>query len=259
MKKHAISNDLQGKLDAAMAERRANVANPVATLTPYIYVDRTVDADRLHRNLMVEATDAAGAPVGDVFIDYRVIDNNGTGSTFVLDGNPIGSSLGITEGDGGFAIAQDWLLTGKTPGRFIVRATAPESADPAVVFAEFRITISSQVPTSFRIVSRGSSSAPIGDMVKPDAVVELLDQDGEPIEFGSIQTQIHDPNDTGSLYYWSSGVVNFIQTSVEPGGTPLVGLLIPGEDNLGKTFFLRVNRTGREPHIDIPYVGVQTE
>jgi hypothetical protein len=253
MKTHVSSRELQGRLDTLRAERRAHVADPVTKLTAYALVDATVDADRLQNKLLVGAVNSAGEPVDGVFIDYRVIDENSTGSTFVLDGNPIGSSFGLTEG--GFALATDLLLSGKKPGTFLVRATAPESADPATVFADFRITISSQVPTSFRIVSRGSPSAPIGELVPPDAVIELLDQHGEPITFGFIQTQMFDPNATGSLY-WANGVVSYIQTNVQPGGTPLVGFLIPGENNVGKTFNLRVNRIGREPHIDVPYVSV---
>jgi hypothetical protein len=241
--------------ESQIAERRAKAANPVAKLEAFVLVNATVDADRLQNKLLVQATDAAGGYMENVFIDYRVIDENGTGSAFLLDGNPIGSSIGVTEGSEGFALAVDYLLTGKKPGTFTVRATAPENADPATVFADFRITISSLVPTSLRIVRRGSPSAPIGDLVPPDALIELLDQNGNPITFGSIQTQIYDPNDTGSLY-WADGVVNYIQTSVQPGGTPLVGFLMPGEDNVGKEFYLRVNRIGREPHIDIPYTSV---
>lgn len=250
----AISRELQGKLDALSAERLARADSPVAKLTAHLLVDATVDADRLQNKLLVQATNAAGGYVQNVLIDYRVLDENGTGSTFVLDGNPIGSSFGRTEGTEGFAFAEDYLRTGKTPGRFIVRATAPENADPETVYADFRITISAQVPTRFRMVSRGSSSLPIGEIVAPDAVVELLDQHGVPIEFGAIQVQLHDPNDTGSLY-WNNGVVNYIQTSVNPGGTALPGSLIPGENNVGEEFYLRVSRIGREPVLDVPYTS----
>jgi len=256
MKTCASSKELQHKLNAFHAEHRARAADPVAKLTAYALVDATVDADQPLNKLLVRATNVAGAPVDGVFIDYRVIDENETGSAFVLDGEPISSSVGLTAGGDGFSLAMDSLLTGKKPGAFIVRATAPESADPATVFADFTITISTQVATRLRVVDRGSPSVPVGDLVLVEVVIELLDQTDEPITFGSIQSQMYDPNETGSLYWWN-GVVNYIETALRPGGTPLQGYLIPDDGNTGNPFFLRVDRNGRGPHIDIPYLGIQ--
>lgn len=256
MKTRAIAKELQDKLNAFHAEHRARVADSVAKLTAYTLVDATVDADAPLNKLLVRATNAAGAPVEGVFIDYRIIDDEETGSAFVLDGEPIGSSVGLTGGGDGFALATDLLVSGKKPGIFIVRATAPESGDPAAVFADFTITISTQVATRFRIIDRGSPSVPIGDLVPVEVVIELLDQAGKPITFGSVQARMYDPSTTESQYWWN-GVVNYIQTTLTPGGTSLQGYLIPDDGNVGKPFFIRINRNGREPHLDIPYLGVQ--
>jgi hypothetical protein len=103
MTSHVSSGELQRRLDTLRAERRAQVADPVTKLTAYVLADATVDADRLQNKLLVGAVNSAGEPMSGVIIDYRVIDENATGSTFVLDGNPIGSSFGVTEE--GFALA----------------------------------------------------------------------------------------------------------------------------------------------------------
>lgn len=255
MKAHVIPQELQRKIDASVAAHRKKIADPVAKLVPYVLADAVVDADRLQIHLLVGVEDAAGQPVlSNVFIDYRVIDENGTGSTFVLDGNPIGSSFGRSID--GFAIAVDPLLTGKKPGIFVVRATAPGNADPTKVFADFRLTISSQIPTEIRIVERGTASVPVGDLLRPDAKVELLDQDGEPITHGSIQLQIDDPNGTGSLFIILGHVATLHQQGLTPEGTVLGGEILVGASAPGKDFYLLVNRIGRDPTLRIPYTAV---
>lgn len=255
MKVHTLSREQQGKIDAFYAKRRKKHADPVAKIIPYVLANAVVDADRLQKHLLVSVHDAAGEPVmSPVFIDYRVRDENGTGSTFLLEGNPIGSSIGMTIE--GYALAQDLLLTGKTPGTFVVRATAPENADPTEVFADFRITISTQVPTEFKIVSRGDSSLPVGELASPDARVELLDQAGAPIVHGAMQIQIDDPNGTGSLLIVEGKVADYVQQSVRPEGANLVGQILVGARAPGKDFYLLVNRIGREPSLRVPYTAV---
>lgn len=257
MNKHAISKELQSKLDVLRAERRAQVANPIWKLEAFILVNATVDSDRLYRQFLVQAIDDMGGYMENVFIDYRVIDD-GTGSTFVLDGKPIGSSSGLTEGAGGFALATAPLRTGKTPGSFRVRATAPNNADPATVFADFTLTVSSQVPTTIRIVTRGEVSIPIGDVVPVEANVELLDEEGKPITHGRIQIQVHDPNNTGTLYTVGGTVTERLQISLASGpeGTPLPGALLVGANASGKDVYLRVDRVGQDPTNDIRYTTV---
>lgn len=215
------------------------------TLTPLgTFVDGTVDRDKLVTPIIIDARDEYGVPaVGEVII-FRIVDPEETGAYFLMQDfpNPIYQSIGVTMSNG-ICMPQDLVYAGHKPGVFTIQAVA-RGIDGNDVTADFKITISEQIPTVIIPMLGGNQDFPAGSLESARVDVKVLDQDGKPVLFGGVYFTIFDPNNTGTYLTSASsvwvGILNGIASITWP--------MQVGENNHNYPvdFYLRASRLSAE-------------
>jgi len=188
-------------------------------------------------SLLLIAFDADGERVAGAILHYVIEDDGGTGASFIVAGSdtPVPDSYAISGADG-VALPGDQWRPGRRPGRAKVRVTVLENDVP--VSFEFTREYSDRIPTYLTILDGGDQVVTYrpGERVDRSIHMRLRDERGQPVSWGRLETEIYDPNGTGT---GRLVVMNTLDTAGE--ATNRLDIVV-GTDMPGKSFYLRAYR-----------------
>nr|WP_314524744.1 hypothetical protein [uncultured Pseudomonas sp.] len=241
-----VLNQLDRSRHQELQKQRDN--GPTYKITAFRDTE-TIDKDRFADQLLIKATGENGEPVDNELIVLSIEDPEKTDTRFIFrDGDkeyPVTETFGRTAVDG-FWIPEDPLKAGNTTGLVKILGSAPYSEhDPRAYFYR---TVSMQTPTKVEAVMGGDESFPAGSYVSVELSAKLLDELNAPISHGHIRFSVYDPNNTGTIDTNNGWEVLYRNATLDSTGTGSVGMnLVIGRENIGATFYVKVNRSGTEP------------